>query len=74
VDKLIKDIQTELSQMARDPSYGEFAYLTFDDIVQLNSESNDTLIAVKAPLGSKIEIPDPEELFEYFNKLGQTPD
>ena len=63
MDKLIKDIQTELSQMARDPAYGEFAYLTFDDIVQLNSESNDTLIAVKAPLGSKIEMPDPEELF-----------
>ena len=60
--------------MARDPAYGEFAYLTFDDILQLNSESNDIIIAVKAPLGSKIEMPDPEELFEYFNKLGKTPD
>ena len=49
--------------MARDPAYGEFAYLTFDDILQLNSESNDIIIAVKAPLGSKIEMPDPEELF-----------
>jgi len=60
--------------MARDPAYGEFAYLTFDDIMQLNAESNDTLIAVKAPLGSKIEMPDPEQLFEYFTKLGYAPD
>lgn len=46
--------------MARDPAYGEFAYLNFDDIAVLNQESDDTLIAVKAPLGSKIEMPDPD--------------
>ena len=60
--------------MARDPAYGEFAYLTFDDIMLLNAESNDTLIAVKAPLGSKIEMPDPEQLYEYFTKLGYAHD
>ena len=48
--------------MARDPIYAEYAYMTFDDIKMLSSESNETLIAVKAPIGSKIEIPDPEQL------------
>lgn len=46
--------------MARDPAYGEFAFLTFRDIALLNEEQNSTLIAVKAPLGSKIEMPDPD--------------
>jgi hypothetical protein len=48
--------------MSRDRAYGEFAYLTFEDISSLNQNSEDTLIAVKAPLGTKIEMPDPEQL------------
>lgn len=63
VDNFIKDLQNELSMMARDRAYVEFAYLTFEDIQQLNKDSQDTLIAVKAPLGSKIEMPDPDQLF-----------
>jgi transcription factor E2F3 len=46
--------------MAQDPIYSDFAYMTFDDIKMLSYDSNDTLIAVKAPIGSKIEIPDPD--------------
>lgn len=56
--------------MSRDPAYESLAYLTFEDISVLNSESRDTLIAVKAPLGSKIEMPDPEQLYAYFRELG----
>jgi len=28
---------------------------------------------VKAPIGSKIEMPDPEQLQEYFVKMGYSP-
>lgn len=56
--------------MARDTAYGEYAFLTFSDIAMLNVDQKDTLIAVKAPLGSKIEMPDPEQLFEYFSSMG----
>jgi hypothetical protein len=48
--------------MAGDPAYDQYAYLTFEDICELNKESKDTLIAIKAPLGSKIEMPDPDQL------------
>jgi transcription factor E2F3 len=74
VDKMIKELQTELNHMARDPAYAEFAYLTFDDIMELNADQKDTLIAVKAPLGSRIEMPDPDQLFEYFTHLGYAAD
>ena len=46
--------------MARDPAYEQFAFLNFQDISLINKDSTDTLIAVKAPIGSKIEIPDPD--------------
>jgi transcription factor E2F3 len=57
--------------MAKDPIYAEYAYMTFDDIKMLSAESNDTLIAVKAPLGSKIEIPDPEQLEMLYKQFGE---
>lgn len=60
--------------IARDPAYSEFAYLNFDDIAVLNQKLNDTIIAIKAPLGSKIEMPDPDQLFEYFVALGYSKD
>ena len=41
-------------------TYAAYAYMTFDDIKQICAETNDTLIAVRAPIGTKIEIPDPD--------------
>lgn len=71
---MIAELQHELTQMSADKAYEELAYLTFEDIMQLNRESRDTLIAVKAPLGSTIEMPDPEQLFQYFKQMGYSDD
>lgn len=60
--------------MSADKAYEQFAYLTFEDINQLNTNSKDTLIAVKAPLGSTIEMPDPAQLFAYFKSAGYQDD
>lgn len=59
IDSMIEELQQELRMMSSDKAYESFAYLTHDDIKQLNKDSKDTLIAVKAPFGSKIEMPDP---------------
>ena len=56
--------------MSKDPVYSEYAYMTFEDIRYAFSHANDnddhtqpkeenTIIAIKAPIGTKIEIPDP---------------
>jgi transcription factor E2F3 len=60
LDEWTLKLKDDLFAMAKDPVYAEFAYMTFDDIKQICGDSKDTLIAVKAPIGSKIEIPDPE--------------
>jgi hypothetical protein len=47
--------------MSKDPVYADYGYMTFEDIKTAFSDSKDpqTLIAIKAPIGTKIEIPDP---------------
>ena len=37
------------------------AYITHDDIRRIGCFSEDTLLAVKAPFGSTLEVPDPDE-------------
>lgn len=37
------------------------AYVTHEDIRKINCFSEDTLLAVKAPYGSTLEVPDPDE-------------
>ena len=48
--------------MARDPVYAELAYMTFEDIKTVSQGHKETLIAVKAPIGSLIEVPDPDDV------------
>ncbi len=51
--------------MSKDHKYSEYAYMTFDDIRDAfevddpKDGENNILIAIKAPIGTKIEIPDP---------------
>jgi len=58
--------------MSSDVLYDKYAYVTYDDIKLLNKEnkvgsnlqnSNSTLLAIRAPKGSRLEIvnPDSEE-------------
>lgn len=39
-----------------------FAFVTYDDILNLPSMQGETLIAIKAPSGTKLEVPDPDEV------------
>lgn len=52
-------MHSELDAMTQDPVYQDYAYMTFNDIRAANADTNDILIAVKAPIGTKIEVPDP---------------
>jgi transcription factor E2F3 len=65
LDYWINNVQESLTQMTKDPSYAEYAYVTFDDIKSLSNltdNENETLIAVRAPPGTSLEVPDPETM------------
>lgn len=42
-------------------NFPRLAYITHDDIRRIGCLSEDTLLAVKAPFGSTLEVPDPDE-------------
>lgn len=66
LDGMIEAIQEELTQIASEPAYQEFGYLTHADISQLSTNvidsqmqpnrSDTPIIAIKAPKGSKVKI------------------
>lgn len=54
-------LQEALRRMADDEEMKQLAYLTHVDIRNIPCFTEDTLLAVKAPYGSTLEVPDPDE-------------
>jgi transcription factor E2F3 len=67
LDYWIGQMQESLNQMTKDPAYAEYAYVTYDDIKSLSNlteAENETLLAIRAPPGTSLEVPDPDSLPE----------
>ena len=65
LDHWIEQMTESLKNMTKDPMYAEYAYVTFDDIKSLKhltDSENETLLAIRAPPGTTLEVPDPESL------------
>lgn len=54
-------LQDALRKMADNDALKQLAYLTHVDIRNIPCFTEDTLLAVKAPYGSTLEVPDPDE-------------
>lgn len=50
-----------LKQLVEDASYVRLAFVTHEDIRNLPGMEDQTLIAIKAPAGTRLEVPDPDE-------------
>ncbi len=68
LDKMIDKIKTSFENLNEDKNFKEYGYVTFDDIKSLttNHNSNVNLIAIKAPSGTSVEIPDPEHIEKIY--------
>lgn len=67
LDTMISTVNNQLHEMANDELYEQFAYVTYDDIKNINEDKDNTLLAIRAPPGTKLEIPeigekDPKDL------------
>ena len=58
-------MQGSLRELADDSANAEHAYVTHDDVRSIPSFAPDTVIAIKAPSGTTLEVPDPDEGMEY---------
>ncbi|KAG4980006.1 hypothetical protein JHK85_033964 [Glycine max] len=79
LDEQIREMQERLRDLSEDENNDKLLFVTEEDIKNLPCFQNETLIAIKAPHGTTLEVPDPDE-FEEINgadvapKLPSSPD
>ncbi|KAG7470119.1 hypothetical protein MATL_G00136320 [Megalops atlanticus] len=61
LDELIQSCSHDVREMTEDARNQKFAYITYQDIRRIRSLRDQTVIAVKAPSETKLEVPDPQE-------------
>ncbi|CAL9081694.1 unnamed protein product [Musa textilis] len=64
LDELISQMREKLRELTEDESNQKWLFVTEDDIKGLPCFQNETLIAIKAPHGTTLEVPDPDEAIQ----------
>ncbi|XP_022756017.1 transcription factor E2FB-like [Durio zibethinus] len=62
LDEQIREMQERLRDLSEDENNQKWLFVTEEDIKSLPCFQNETLIAIKAPHGTTLEVPDPDEL------------
>ncbi|KAK9062434.1 hypothetical protein SSX86_019620 [Deinandra increscens subsp. villosa] len=65
LDDSIRDMQERMRDLSEDDNNQKWLFVTEDDIKSLPCFQNETLIAIKAPHGTTLEVPDPDEAVDY---------
>lgn len=71
MDDTIASLQTKLRELAAGEQCAAYAYVTHQDIKSIPELAGDTLIAIKAPPGTELEVPDPDEGMPYGERRFQ---
>lgn len=61
LEQLIQRCSLDMRHMSDSQSNQKYAYVTYQDIRQLGNLRDQTVIVVKAPTDTKLEVPDPDE-------------
>ncbi|XP_054816030.1 transcription factor E2FB-like [Prosopis cineraria] len=65
LDGQIRETQERLMELSEDENNQKWLFVTEEDIKGLPCFQNETLIAIKAPHGTTLEVPDPDEAADY---------
>ncbi|GMI81661.1 E2F transcription factor 3 [Hibiscus trionum] len=65
LDERIREMQGRLRDLSDDENNQKWLFVTKEDIKSLLCFQNETLIAIKAPHGTTLEVPDPDEAVDY---------
>ena len=71
LDQSIADMQNSLRTLAEDEENAQYAYVTHEDVRSIAAFAPDTVIAIKAPSGTTLEVPDPDEGMEFPHRRYQ---
>ncbi|XP_068999299.1 transcription factor E2F3-like isoform X2 [Embiotoca jacksoni] len=61
LEQLIQRCSLDMRHMSDLPGNQKYAYVTYQDIKQLGNLRDQTVIVIKAPTDTKLEVPDPDE-------------
>ncbi|KAI0218361.1 Transcription factor E2F3 [Lamellibrachia satsuma] len=73
LDDLIKKCSLELRLLTEDTENSRLAYVTYQDIRGVRSFEDHTIIAIKAPAETRLEVPDPKEKIQIWLKSTKGP-
>ncbi|KAE8733045.1 Transcription factor E2FB [Hibiscus syriacus] len=62
------EMQERLRDLSEDENNQKWLFVTEEDIKSLPCFQNETLIAIKAPHGTTLEVPDPDEAVDYTQR------
>ncbi|KAK9999661.1 hypothetical protein SO802_019264 [Lithocarpus litseifolius] len=65
LDDQIREMQEQLRDLSENENNQKWLFVTEEDIKGLPCFQNETLIAIKAPHGTTLEVPDPDEAVDY---------
>lgn len=65
LDEQIRDMQERLRELSENEDNQKWLFVTEDDIKSIPCFQNETLIAIKAPHGTTLEVPEPDEAVDY---------
>ncbi|XP_078430582.1 E2F transcription factor 3 isoform X2 [Wolffia australiana] len=65
LDDQISEMRDRLRDLSEDENNQKWLYVTEEDIKGIPCFQNETLIAIKAPHGTTLEVPDPDEAVDY---------
>ncbi|GMH12180.1 hypothetical protein Nepgr_014021 [Nepenthes gracilis] len=68
LDEHISDMQERLRELSEDENNQKWLFVTEDDIKGLPCFQNETLIVIKAPHGTTLEVPDPNDAVDYSQR------
>ncbi|XP_034401885.1 transcription factor E2F3 [Cyclopterus lumpus] len=73
LDELIQSCTKQVHQLCENQNTQRFAYLTYEDVQRIPSLKEQTVIVIKAPAETKLEVPHPEESLQVHLSSTQGP-
>ncbi|XP_031441481.1 transcription factor E2F3 isoform X2 [Clupea harengus] len=73
LDELIQTCTHNVQRMTEDTQNQKYAYVSYQDIRRISSLRDQTVVVVKAPLETKLEVPDPKESLQVHLSSSQGP-
>jgi len=65
---MISNLKKNLESFTNESKYKEYSYATFEDIRSLTKENDNNLIAIRAPSGTTIDVPEVESIQKLYNQ------